>query len=312
MKSASLSIGRGADNDWVLPDPERIISKTHCVISAENGRFILTDLSSNGLYMNGSRQATSRDSRIVLSDGDQFRLGDYVISVAEVNDEPASGSGRNEVINRPVREVDPFGSEPPAGGSAHDPLDFDPLDQPFVRGSDVSFQHPFAHVPSSLRAEDPFDLSGKRSGRKIEPDDDLFRGIAPATNWQGAPRPDHAPAPSQVIPPPRVIPTPPPGEIDFDALLGDLVPQAGSPASRASIPSPASWASDPSPASRASDPSPASRASDPSPASRALDSSPASRALELIAWSGGCGVASNSTVVPGYQPGVQTARPRPA
>ena len=34
LASGSLSIGRGPGNDWVLPDPGRTLSKTHCRISA--------------------------------------------------------------------------------------------------------------------------------------------------------------------------------------------------------------------------------------------------------------------------------------
>ena len=40
ISAGSLSIGRGDDNDWVLPDPEWILSKRHCVIAAKNGRFV--------------------------------------------------------------------------------------------------------------------------------------------------------------------------------------------------------------------------------------------------------------------------------
>ena len=38
LTSGTLSIGRGSGNDWVLPDPDRHLSKTHCVISIESGR----------------------------------------------------------------------------------------------------------------------------------------------------------------------------------------------------------------------------------------------------------------------------------
>jgi type VI secretion system protein len=38
LTTGSLSIGRSAGNDWVLPDPERLVSKTHCIVAAENGR----------------------------------------------------------------------------------------------------------------------------------------------------------------------------------------------------------------------------------------------------------------------------------
>jgi type VI secretion system FHA domain protein len=89
LTSGTLSIGRGQGNEWVLPDPDRHLSKTHCAITAEAGRFVLTDLSTNGVYVNGARQATERDSRIVLTDGDEFRISDYIVSVAIVDDDPS-------------------------------------------------------------------------------------------------------------------------------------------------------------------------------------------------------------------------------
>ena len=237
LSSGTLSIGRGAGNDWVLPDPERILSKTHCTIAAEGGRFILTDLSSNGLYINGAQRATARDSSIMLTDGDQFRLGDYVIAVEldntpaqpQVRDGAYAGSGRGS--------ADPFGDA--STGNVRDtpsPLDADPLENPFGRPPDPSFQHPIAAVPVNLRGADPFDLEMKRPIRALNPDDDLFRGVAPASNWQGAARPDHAPAPSQAIPPPRVSSAAVPGEIDFDALIGELKLPGAAPAPSASSP----------------------------------------------------------------------------
>jgi type VI secretion system protein len=52
LETGSLSIGHGLENDWVLPDPERVISKQHCLIREDGGRYLLTDTSSNGVYLN--------------------------------------------------------------------------------------------------------------------------------------------------------------------------------------------------------------------------------------------------------------------
>jgi predicted component of type VI protein secretion system len=32
-----FSIGRGAENDWVLPDPERVLSKQHRLLACRSG-----------------------------------------------------------------------------------------------------------------------------------------------------------------------------------------------------------------------------------------------------------------------------------
>src|ERR1700733_3509818 len=102
----TLSIGRGTGNDWVLADEERLLSKTHCVIAAQGGRYVLTDLSTNGVYFNGGREPTRRDSQVVLNDGDQFRLGDYNVVVSEIDHAPAA------------RGADPFGAARAATGTA--------------------------------------------------------------------------------------------------------------------------------------------------------------------------------------------------
>src|ERR687891_598286 len=46
-----LSIGRGADSDWVLPDPARQLSKRHCVVERRGGARFLTDTSANGGFV---------------------------------------------------------------------------------------------------------------------------------------------------------------------------------------------------------------------------------------------------------------------
>ena len=46
------SIGRSADNDWVLPDPERFVSSRHAVIESHGPEFVLTDTSTNGTFIN--------------------------------------------------------------------------------------------------------------------------------------------------------------------------------------------------------------------------------------------------------------------
>src|ERR1700730_4560107 len=51
------TIGRSADNDWVLPDPLRYGSAPHARVSFRNGDYLLEDLSTNGVFVNDSEQA---------------------------------------------------------------------------------------------------------------------------------------------------------------------------------------------------------------------------------------------------------------
>ncbi|MBT2990700.1 MAG: hypothetical protein B6D72_03205 [gamma proteobacterium symbiont of Ctena orbiculata] len=76
------SIGRRGENDWVLPDPERFISGRHALIDFSDGAFHITDLSSNGIFINRSAQPLGKNNRTALHHGDSFTIGDYEIGVA--------------------------------------------------------------------------------------------------------------------------------------------------------------------------------------------------------------------------------------
>ncbi len=225
LRSGTLSIGRAPGNDWVLADPERYLSKTHCIISADDGRYVLTDTSSNGIYINGAQRATQRDSQVVLHDGDQLRISSYVITLTEIAD------------MAPARR-DQGGGLAPQGGRATDgPLDIDPLDDPLGRAPDPAFRHPIAHMPAPGRGDDPFDMASERERRSA--DDDLFRGAAPANAWKGPTQNDHADPLNQAFTAPKTILPANPADIDFDALIGDLGPASSGPAAWAPLAPPA-------------------------------------------------------------------------
>ena len=75
-------IGRCDDNDWVLPDPDRYLSSYHAQISCDAGRWILEDLSTNGVYVNNATLPLSQLGPYELHEGDQIRMGDYQILVS--------------------------------------------------------------------------------------------------------------------------------------------------------------------------------------------------------------------------------------
>ncbi|MHC6223451.1 type VI secretion system-associated FHA domain protein TagH [Pseudomonas sp. X10] len=79
MESGAISIGRGPDNDWVLPDPERLVSSRHCVIQFKDGRYYLTDSSTNGIELVHAGIRLRRGNSEPLMDGEIIRIGDYEI-----------------------------------------------------------------------------------------------------------------------------------------------------------------------------------------------------------------------------------------
>src|SRR5690242_17306499 len=104
VTGGEFSIGRGSENDWVLPDPERVLSKSHCLLAYRSGSWQLADLSTNGTFLNGESVPIGRGKTRDLCDGDRIRLGSYEVElrIAESAKPRASSAGRK----------DPFAPEP--------------------------------------------------------------------------------------------------------------------------------------------------------------------------------------------------------
>jgi type VI secretion system protein len=88
------SIGRGTDNEWILPDPERYLSGKHARIDFRAGAYVLVDTSSNGTYVNGAQVPLGKYHDYVLKEGDYVRLGEYefLVSIDKTNDFPTDDS----------------------------------------------------------------------------------------------------------------------------------------------------------------------------------------------------------------------------
>jgi type VI secretion system protein len=76
------TVGRAPDNDWILPDPRRVVSGHHCVVQYHGGKYWLQDISTNGVYVNDADDPVSAGGgRVELRDGDRLRIGDYDVVV---------------------------------------------------------------------------------------------------------------------------------------------------------------------------------------------------------------------------------------
>ncbi|MEM9370928.1 MAG: type VI secretion system-associated FHA domain protein TagH [Pseudomonadota bacterium] len=76
MIGGVLTIGRGDDNDLVLPDPDRTLSKRHCVLEERGTDYIITDISTNGTFLNYGTERVG-DLPTPLNNGDVIALGPY-------------------------------------------------------------------------------------------------------------------------------------------------------------------------------------------------------------------------------------------
>lgn len=79
LDTGVMAIGRSQENDWVLPDPERLVSSRHCVIQYKDGRYYLTDNSTNGVELVQAGVRLRRGNSEVLQDGEVIRIGEYEI-----------------------------------------------------------------------------------------------------------------------------------------------------------------------------------------------------------------------------------------
>jgi type VI secretion system protein ImpI/type VI secretion system protein len=68
-------IGRSAHADWSLPDPKNHVSSRHCEIMYREGTYLLADRSTNGTFLNGSRERLS--ALHPIRDGDRIAIAGY-------------------------------------------------------------------------------------------------------------------------------------------------------------------------------------------------------------------------------------------
>jgi type VI secretion system protein ImpI/type VI secretion system protein len=228
-----LTVGRGPGVDWVLPDPERVLSKRHFVVAYRGGVWQLADTSSNGTFLNRESDPIGASDVRTLRDGDRVRAGAYEIEMRLTDTQSARpGAADSSPFNDPFA-LDPFApsrsprnpfDEPDRPSlsvpqtSARLPHDFDPLasdahDAPFPgpTQADHSPVMQDAFRPPAQIGQMPLHVGGVIPGDHLLPDDwdkDLLDGIAPGGNAP-APPPRAAAPQRPAAPPERPEPSPP-------------------------------------------------------------------------------------------------------
>jgi type VI secretion system protein len=103
------TIGRSADNDWVLPDPMRYVSAHHARVQFREGHFYLQDVSTNGVYVNDDMEPLAKrgSSGYRLTNGDVLRMGDYHIVAAL--ESAAQGEGEDAAVPTSIHALHAFG-----------------------------------------------------------------------------------------------------------------------------------------------------------------------------------------------------------
>ena len=225
MTGDCLTVGRGAENDLQLPDPDRTLSKRHCVIETRGGDVVVVDLSTNGTFLNYAR-APLGASPTRLGDGDVLTVGPYELRVGiGPGGAAAAPAGGWDDLLPPA--ADPS-APPPRGTGGID----DPLADTGGGGGDF-LDDLLGETPAGPGAVRRTELGSDGELPPIGADDAPGPGGWDASDdHMGASAPQHGAAELDHFAPPRAS-HPAPGAIpdDWDDLLAPVAaPRAAGPA----------------------------------------------------------------------------------
>jgi len=153
----------------VLPDPERFISRTHATISFQAGGYLITDTGTkNPVVVNGRPLGSGSQAR--LGDGDQIKVGDYMLQVAVTAAQRAAsglpcGAGRAERA-RPVRPISCLQPHRDPARGARDPSPAAPARPPAEPPRVPEFNDPLAGIRGPEPSID--DLIGPKASGAAE------------------------------------------------------------------------------------------------------------------------------------------------
>jgi type VI secretion system FHA domain protein len=189
-------IGRAADCDWVLPSPDKYVSRHHASILFKFGQFFVKAEGENAVAINDPNALLASNTPSPLKQGDRVFIDDYEILA----------SLANEAIRAPLIIGDPFADEPREAPLI--PADFSLDDENL---------DPLSGLPSAPSR------SGSGGGYRGAPVGDVLGEPAPAV-----PMPRAAPAvPRSSSPPlPARTPQPPPGRASAGGMAIPTDPHA--------------------------------------------------------------------------------------
>jgi type VI secretion system protein ImpI len=197
-----FDFGREQHLDWTLPDPSGVISRKHCEVRFFEQAYWLFDLSTNGTFVNKNSKRVQSPHR--LSDGDEIRIGDYVISVTLVSSAPSPVVFENAPSSpaHPVQSGNIWDAQdmpPPM-----DPRELTPVAPEVRRAPDYLRQ--VVQLPPVVEPS-PF-IKPAPARHENLPSSDLW-GSSQEPAFQSAPPQPPPPTPRQAIP----VATPDLGEI---------------------------------------------------------------------------------------------------
>lgn len=160
------SVGRNPNNTLSLIDHNRFISSSHCLISVYGDTYYLSDVSTNGMLINGNKLL--KNQPISLHDGDTIMLGRYELSVgleklaSTINiaaDITTESNSTDPLLNlAEYKEVE----EASEAGTVEDLF-------AETRQENIDTEDPVTHLNFTLKEDDEFLLSDQEP-KEILPD----------------------------------------------------------------------------------------------------------------------------------------------
>ncbi len=179
------SVGREDDNDVLLPDPQRMVSRRHLEFTPEAGGYRLSNIStSNPAYING--ETLEPGMSCMVQDNDKIQVGCYTLQIREVGERPARpATPAAPAVPDPVVEVvpmEPSSAEDASGGEliADDFMDDMIGDLPPMAPLSPLTPPPPANAPGP----DPFAEDRSRASR-ADPIDALRDGGLELADFSG-------------------------------------------------------------------------------------------------------------------------------
>jgi predicted component of type VI protein secretion system len=139
LTQGEMSVGRDPGADWRIDDPDRKLSRIHCVFSVDrDGAVNVRDTSSNGVFReSGDRLPLGEPMPVKIGDG--VRIGNFMIYVDRAMVSPPELSA---AVEPPSRATTPALDQPPV----HDGT----LIEAFCQGAQIDSSHFAAQDPAEL------------------------------------------------------------------------------------------------------------------------------------------------------------------
>ena len=93
-----LAVGRGAEDGVLLDGPD--LSREHFILSTDGTNFYVTDISSNGTWLNGNRLQRSAKTRVRAEDS--IEVPGYVVKVSAAVEPEKTGEAAVAQIPSPA------------------------------------------------------------------------------------------------------------------------------------------------------------------------------------------------------------------